>query len=107
MFVDLVFDLIGCICHVDGRVGIRSGHLRLGPLKRREEFGVNERGLGVLELLCHIPGKSEIRILINGARNQGWNILFITKYMREGVGERRSRLDGAEVKFADVVAVFD
>lgn len=50
MAVDLVLDLCGRVRHVDARVGVRRAHLRLGALERREELGVDQCGLWVLEL---------------------------------------------------------
>lgn len=51
----------------------------------------------------NITGHSEIRVLINGGRDDTWNVGTLAVDVREGVREARSGLDGRKGKFADVV----
>ena len=87
MTVDLVLDLRGCVAHEDTRVDIRRAHLRLRALKRGEELGVEERGLGVLELDGDVACETEVRVLVDRARDEARDVGCSAKDVREGVGE--------------------
>ena len=103
MPVDLVFDLPGCVAHEDARVDVRCAHLRLRALQRGEELGVEERGLGVLELDGDVACETEVRVLVDRARDEARDVGCSAKDVREGVGEGGRGLDGGKVDLADVV----
>lgn len=58
----------------------------------------------VFELRCHVSGQTEVWVLVYRAWDKTGYIRDGTEYLREGVGEGRSSLDGGEVDFSDVVA---
>lgn len=103
VLVDLVFDLLGRVGHKDTRRIDRGRHLALSAEQRRDELGVNQSWLFVLESRRHFPRQTEIGILINGTRNQARNIRFGAKDLRERIGEGRCGLDRYERPFPDVV----
>lgn len=103
--VDLVLDLVRRVRHVDARVLVRRAHLRLRALQRREELGVDQRRLGVLELHRDVPRQPEVRVLVDGARDQARQVAARAEDVRERVRERRRGLNRGEVNLADVVAV--
>ena len=70
MLVDLVLDLVRGVVHVYARVDVRRAHLRLRPLQRGEELGVDERGLGVLELDGDVAREPEVRVLVDRAGDE-------------------------------------
>lgn len=105
--VDLVLDLIGGVGQQDGALCDGGGHLALGTLQSREELGVKQGWLGVLELVGDVASETEVGILINGARDKARDVVGSAKDLREGVGEGRSGLDADEVALADVVAVIE
>lgn len=93
VFVDFVLDLIRGIGHEDARVDIRCAHLGLGPLEGREELGMNQRRLRVLQFHGNVSGKTEVWILVDGTWNQAWNIALCAEDVRERVRKCRGRLD--------------
>lgn len=105
--VDLVLNLIGCVGEQDRALDHRGGHLALGSLQRREEFGVHQSRLGVLELLRHVAGEAEVRVLVNGAGDEARDVVCLSKDLREGVGERRRSLDADKVTLANIVRVVE
>jgi hypothetical protein len=60
MSVDLVLDLVGGVRHVDGRVGVRGGHLGLCTLERWQELAVQEAWLRVFELVGNVSRQPEL-----------------------------------------------
>ncbi|KAG2744552.1 hypothetical protein P692DRAFT_20894989, partial [Suillus brevipes Sb2] len=93
------------------RSRIRCAHLRLRPLKSREETGVDdsEGWFEVLEFPCDITRESEVRVLVYRAGHDAWDIRKSTEDVRER-SQRRTRarrgcLNGTEMDFADVVPV--
>ena len=103
MFVDLVFDLIGLVRHEYATIGVACAHFGLGTLKSREEFGVDQSWLGVLELWGNVASEAEIRILVNGAGDEAGNVGSSAEDLREGRGKARRSLDCRKVDFANVV----
>jgi len=103
MFVDLVFDLIGLVRHEYAAIGVACAHFGLGTLKSREEFGVDQSWLGVLELWGNVASEAEIRILVNGAGDEAGNVGSSAEDLREGRGKARGSLDCRKVDFANVV----
>ena len=61
---------------------------------------MKKRGLRILELDGDIPCQSEIRVLVNGARNETGDICCGAENLRERVRERCSSLNSSEVDFA-------
>lgn len=107
MSIDLVLDLVRGIAHKYTRVGVRGAHLRLGSLEGREESRVDECGLGVLEFLGDVSRQSEVGVLVDRTGNKARNVAHFTKYLGEGVGERRCGLDGNKMYLANVVSERD
>ena len=83
MLVDFVFDLVRGICHEYTRVRVRCAHLSLWSLKSREEAGVDEGWLGILEFLRDITCKPKVRVLVDSAGDKTWDIGDFAKNMRE------------------------
>jgi len=44
---------------------------------------VDESGFGILELLCDVTREPEVRILIDGAGNETWDVGDLSKDVRE------------------------
>jgi hypothetical protein len=65
---------------------------------------VQERGLGVLQLLCHVTSKTEVRVLVDSAGDEAWNVGHRSEDLREGIGEGRCSLDCRKVDLAYVVS---
>ena len=107
MAVDLVLNLGLCVSHEDGRAVDRGTHLGAGSLESREELSVDQGRLGVLELVGNITRQTEVRILVNGARDQARNVGTIAKDGRESVRERGGGLDRHKVRLSDVIAVIE
>lgn len=105
MTIDLVLDLGLCVSHEDCRAVDRGTHLGAGSLESREELSVDQGRLGILELVGNITRQAEVRILVNGARDQARNVGTIAKDGGEGVRERGGGLDRHKVRLADVIAV--
>ena len=103
MTIDLILDLVRSVRHVNTGVRIGGAHLALRTLQGGEKPSMKKRGLRILELDGNIPCQSEIRVLINGARNETGDICCGAKNLRERVGERCSSLDSSEVDFAYIV----
>lgn len=104
MPIDLVLDLRGGVAHVDRRVRVARTHLRLRALERGEELRVQQRRLGVLELLRDVAREPEVGVLVDRAGDQAGDVRRRAEDLREGVGEGGRGLDGGEVDLADVVA---
>ena len=64
---------------------------------------MDQGGLGVFELRCHVSSQAEVRVLVYRAWDETGYVRNGTEYLREGIGERRSGLDGSEVDFSDVI----
>ena len=105
MLVDLILDLRGRVAHVNARVEVRRAHLRLRALQRREELGVQERGLRVLELRGDVAREPEVRVLVDRAWDEARDVGDGAEDLGEGVGEGGCGLDGGEVDLSDVVSV--
>lgn len=83
VLVDLVLDLVGRVGHVNSGVGVGCRHFSLCALERRKELAVQQSWLGVLELVSNITGQSEVRVLVDGARNETGYIVLLPKDLRE------------------------
>lgn len=103
VLVDLVLDHLLRVGHVDRTLLCRCTHLRLSSEQRGNEFGVDQRWLLVLESLSAFSGETEVRILIDGTRDQTGNVGFGAEDLRERRRERRCGLNRNKVPFADVV----
>lgn len=66
---------------------------------------MNEARLGVFQTCSHITSDPEVRILIDRTRNQGRNILFVAKDLRERVRERRCSLHSNKVELANRITI--
>lgn len=64
---------------------------------------MEERGLGVLELDGDVACETEVRVLVDRARDEARDVGCSAKDVREGVGEGGRGLDGGKVDLADVV----
>lgn len=93
VFVDFVLDLIRGVGHEDARVDVRCAHLGLGSLEGREELGMDQRRLRVLQFYGNVSGEPEVWILVDGTWNQARDIALCAKYVRERVRKRRGRLN--------------
>lgn len=85
MCVDLLLDLVGLVGHEDTAVRVAGAHLGLGTLESREEFGVDEGGFLVLQLLGDIPSETEVWILVDCTWDQTEDVADRTEDMREAV----------------------
>ena len=65
-----VFDLFRRVGEKDRRVQVGRGHFRFGALEGRKECRVNQRGFGEIQPGRDVTRHAEIRILIDGTRNQ-------------------------------------
>lgn len=78
-------------------------------MQRREEDGVDERGLLVFDLLGVLATLAEIWVLVYRARNQAGDRPGLDRVLAEDVGEAGREagrgLGGTKVEFAHVVAV--
>lgn len=97
------------VIHEDGACVNTGTHLASWAAEGREELGVDQSRFLVFQSVGYIPGKSEIGILVDGARNQRRDFLdFLcvsSKDVREGGGESRASLDGCKVHLSDIVSV--
>ncbi len=59
----------------------------------------------ILEFLRDVSCKTEIRVLVDRARNKAGDVGDRAIYLWEGVGEGRSSLDGSEMDSTDVIRV--
>ena len=110
--LDLPLDFLIRVRQEDGRVSVAAAHLALRALQRREELGVYQRRLslhGVMtrhQLVRHIAREPEVRILIDGARDEARQRcrvgFFASQDFGEGAAEGRRRLYGGEGRLADV-----
>jgi hypothetical protein len=66
---------------------------------------VDEVGFRVLKLLGDVPSQTEVRILIDGARDEAGDVRLLAEDLREGVRERWRCLYSSKVDFPDVIAV--
>lgn len=105
MLVNLVFDLRRRIRHEDTAVRVARAHLSLRPLECWEKFRMEQRWLGVLKFLCNVPRQTEVRVLVDSAGDEAWNIGSLAEYLGKRVGERRRCLDGSKVYFSDIIRV--
>ena len=103
MLIDFLLNRACRVAHKDPTVRVTRAHLRLRALQSWEEFSMDQRGFLVLELLCNIPCKSEVGILVDSTWNQAGFVGRSAKNMRERVREAWSTLDSCEVDFPDVV----
>lgn len=107
MLIDLALNLIRRVRHEDPGRRVACAHLRLRALQRWEELAVQEHRLGVLELLRNIARQPEVRVLIDRTGNEAGDVGGCSEDLGEGVGEGGRGLDGGEVDFAYIVAMFD
>ena len=59
---------------------------------------------GVFELRCHVSGQTEVWVLVYRTWDERGHVRYGTEYLREGVGEGWSSLDGGEVDFPNVIS---
>mmetsp|Transcript_68938 Transcript_68938/g.166683 ORF Transcript_68938/g.166683 Transcript_68938/m.166683 type:complete len:219 (-) Transcript_68938:313-969(-) len=107
VLVDLVLDLLRRIRAEDGRGLIGGAHLRVGTLQRGEELGVDQRGLAEAEARRHVSCHAEVRVLVDGARDEAGHGGVAAEDVREGGRERRRRLHRREGVLADVDGVVE
>lgn len=103
ILVDLILDHLCRIRHEDARRVDRSAHLALRTQERRDELGVDEGGLAVLEAGGHFARETEVGVLVDGAGDEAGDVGLGAEDLGERVGEGGGRLDGYEVPLADVV----
>ena len=70
---------------------IAGAHFRLGALQRRKEGGKDERGFRVSDSRRHVTRHPEVRILIDGARNQTWDVTATVEDERKGGAVRKDK----------------
>lgn len=105
ILIDLGLDRLSRVCHVNGCVSGRCAHLATLPLERWEELGVDQCGLLEPHTGSHIPCHTEVRILINGTRDQAWQVHHTTEWDWESTWEGWGSLDGGEGLSPDIVRV--
>lgn len=107
MLIHLILNLRRLVRHINTTVRVARAHLGLRALQRGEELCMQQRGLGVLELLRDVAREAEVRVLVDRAGDEARDVRGRAENVREGVGERRGGLDGGEVDLADVVRVVE
>lgn len=105
VLVDLVLDLRRRVRHEDARRILARRHLALRAEERRDELGVNERRLFVLEASRHFAREPEVGILVDRAGDEARDVGLGAEDLGERVGEGRGGLNRDKVPLADVVAV--
>lgn len=99
------------VAHEDCTTVNTGTHLATWSTKRWEELGVDQSRFLIFKSAGHIPSESEIRVLVDGAGNQGRNFLdrfgICSKNVREGGSKSCASLDGRKVHFSDVVAILN
>ena len=106
--LDLLGDLLGRVGEEDRRVVVRRGHLARGALQRREEFGVEERGLAAervvfrSDLVRDVARDAEVGVLVDGAGDEAGQCVVPGEGDLEGRREGRRGLDRRERRLADV-----
>lgn len=58
----------------------------------------------MISMILSRRGRTDIRVLIDGAGNEGRNIVAFTEDLGERVGEGRSCLNCSEMEHSDIVA---
>lgn len=61
--------------------------------------------LGILQLSGDVSRQAEIWILVDGTRDETWNVGLRAEDVREGIGEGWSGLDGSKMYFPDVITI--
>ena len=84
ILVDLVLDHGGSVRDQDGACAITAAHLRFLALEGGEESRVDRSRLLVLELLGNIARHSEVRVLVDGGRDQAREV-SVAEDVWEGV----------------------
>ena len=74
-------------------------------LQGREEARHDERGLVVAQAASNIARHAEVRVLVDGARDQASHVLARAKHVWEAVREAGRRLCRRERDLANVVAL--
>ena len=70
---------------------IAGAHFRLGALQRRKEGGKDERRFWISDSRRHVTRHPEVRVLIDGARNQTWDVTATVEDEREGGAVRKDK----------------
>ena len=71
---------------------IAGAHFRLGALQRWKEGGKDERGFWISDSRRHVTRHPEVRILIDGARNQTWDVAATVENERKRGAVRRNAI---------------
>lgn len=66
---------------------------------------MQERGLGVFELLRDVARETEVWVLVDGAGNEAGDVVGFAEDLRERVGKGGCGLDRCKVYLANIVAV--
>lgn len=104
MLVDLRFNLLRRVGQKNCGIEVAGRHLRLGALQCREESRVKQCRFRKSEPRRNVSTHSEVRILIDGARNEHRNLLFAENH-RERRRERRRSLNCWERNLSDQIRV--
>src|SRR3989449_2925772 len=100
---DLLLGLGLRVRREDARLRNRGGHLARRSEEAREELGVDQGGLRITELRCHVPSDSEVRILVDTAGDEDRDVATCL-YGRQ---ERGRGLEARVEDLADVVRVLE
>lgn len=106
VLINLVLDMIGRIAQENGRSIVTGRHFGARTLQSVEKAHVNECRLGIFEASGAVSCQTEVRVLVNGTRNQAGNagsaLLVFAKDVRKRRGKGCSTLDTGKVNFANV-----
>jgi hypothetical protein len=80
VFLYLVLDFLFGVCQEDSRGRIRGRHLLVVALQSWEELGVQSARLGELQSRSDVSGHSEVRILVDSARDKTKDVLGVLKH---------------------------
>mmetsp|Transcript_5657 Transcript_5657/g.22337 ORF Transcript_5657/g.22337 Transcript_5657/m.22337 type:complete len:276 (-) Transcript_5657:172-999(-) len=107
VLVDLVLDLLVRVGHVDGGLRVAGAHLARLALQRREESALDERRLQVAQARRGVARHAEVRVLVDGARDEAAHIAAGAEHVREGRREARRGLHGREGDLSNVVLALE
>mmetsp|Transcript_39060 Transcript_39060/g.28879 ORF Transcript_39060/g.28879 Transcript_39060/m.28879 type:complete len:239 (-) Transcript_39060:253-969(-) len=107
VLADLSLNIFRFVAEEDGAVRIRAAHLCLESLEGWEERRVEACRLLVLEPRRSIPRHPEVRVLVDGAGDEGAHVFAVTEDVRECVAESRYRLNRRIGVFSNIIRVVE
>src|SRR4030065_7707 len=76
----------------NGCLWLARAHFSSLP-KAREKFAVDSGGLWEADARCHVTGNAPIWVLVNGTRNERWNICLCLATWEKTRGSLDSRME--------------